>query len=325
MVTTRLQTATPLNGDANPTRSRGRRLLASAALTVSLLAGSGTVGSPSVSAVVGGVAPDTNGPHVALGRVSEAGTVAFCSGTVIAPYWVLTAAHCVEPPGLTSIDELRIITDTIDVYATPGRAITADEIVLATFIDGFRQGQQIDAALVRMTEPILLSAYPALSRADTDPISQVRTFGFGWNGVNSGKLTFGDRHVDGSQSGFMFTVSHENAMCGGDSGGATMFGDVLVGIDSFIFALDGMSGPTCRLGLEGGGHVAVELLVPWITSTIATPDPPTSCPGLDNAGSRVPERSNASVRVGELAAACQGTAASSGGGRPAATPARPGS
>jgi hypothetical protein len=322
----RLWTKASLGGDHRRTEGGRWRLLTSAALTVSLLAGSVAVGSPSVSALAAGEVPASNGPHVALARVNEAGTWAFCSGTVIAPHWVLTAAHCLDfSETWPHLGELRILTDTLDVYASSGRAVAADRIVMAPPIDGFRAGMQVDAALVRLTEPITGIAYPVLSRTSSDTISQVRTFGFGYNGVDSGKLTFGDRELAGSQEGFFFTTSSANAMCPGDSGGATMHGDLLLGVSSFIYSLDGRTAPVCAPGGSGGGHVMVELLVPWITSTIATPDPVTSCPALDDASSKVPAGSRASVRVGEVAATCPGAAAPAppppGGGRPAPPPA----
>ena len=93
-----------------------RRLVVSTALTVGIFAFPGA----RVLAIVGGAAyHEILSPHV---RVSRSEPLDHCSGTVIAPTWVLTAAHCVGGDdyrrvevasvdgAFTSYDVLRVVS-----------------------------------------------------------------------------------------------------------------------------------------------------------------------------------------------------------------------
>jgi secreted trypsin-like serine protease len=61
------------------------------------------------------------------GRIESA---AACTGTVIAPSWIVSAAHCAYRPDDRPIDAMVTLTGVADVNATGGQSIAADGLVV---------------------------------------------------------------------------------------------------------------------------------------------------------------------------------------------------
>ncbi|MDR7277090.1 S1 family peptidase [Catenuloplanes atrovinosus] len=115
-------------------------------------------------AIVGGVV-SARAPWAAQVYTEEPGRVAdgfVCGGTVIAPRWVLTARHCVDPD-----DEMRVKIGNNEFGA--GTDVRVDE--KHPLIDS-------DVALLHLSRPVR-TGYARLAGTDPDPGEIDRIYGWG--------------------------------------------------------------------------------------------------------------------------------------------------
>jgi len=133
-----------------------RRALAACMLGVCSLALVAQAGP--ARAIVGGSAA-ASGAYPFMVSLRDNG-YPYCGGTVVAPQWVLTAAHCVSGHSTT---ELSAVIDRVDVYGSGGEARSIDGMAVDPSYDPVTES--FDAALLHLSAPTTGITAPPLIRS----------------------------------------------------------------------------------------------------------------------------------------------------------------
>lgn len=259
-----------------------RACLLSCVVAIALAApGRRATAGPSRSSILGG-SPTSVGQYptvVAIRYDLGGGQFALCSGTLIAPDWVLTAAHCVKPSELgvstqqQVTDIATVIFDTVDLFASGGFGIrAADTIPHPQFTTGQLNR---DVGLIRLASPVTDRAPLPLNRAFADAPVGISVTQVGYGIFTVGTQDLGVEHYVtdmlsipctpfGRADGALLCYSQQagTGSCNGDSGGpgfAMIHGVVTeVGITSF-----GDQG--CR---SFGAETRVDSVYDWVADQL---------------------------------------------------------
>lgn len=223
------------------------RLLTAIAAVIGTLAASLTLSAPTVGAVVNGT-PSGPAPWAVQITSFHGAPGTPCSGVVIHPYWVATAAHC----GPTNPNAYTL---GFGNWATVpgGFAVTAplaspDIVGAFGSLDTGSLGRHTPAAvyhapagdfmLLKLRHP---APAPSVKRAGNSPVpgDVLRFHGFGETtprGQRSPELRTGLTRLDRMEPRGGSWIGHTHTIQGGyglgDSGGPVFHGDLLVGIHS---------------------------------------------------------------------------------------------
>jgi MYXO-CTERM domain-containing protein len=214
----------------------------------------------------------------------------FCSGTLVTPTVVVTAAHCIHPGKVPPVEEIEIFFGS-NVFGGGGTFIDVIEGQEHPDFDPAGNDPQNDIAVLRLEKPA--SVAPVQMAALPPNGTELTLVGFGVtvaNGEDSGLKRVAEATIAGDDGSIFFMELLPSGTCSGDSGGTALWNDggveKLVGVHTRSDCQDIMLDETV------GSHIA-SFIQPFIDAGATTcaadggcaancPSPDPDCPCADD-------------------------------------------
>jgi V8-like Glu-specific endopeptidase len=285
-------------------------------LTLALLLGSagctGGLSQATGSAPIIGGATDTLDPGVVLlfAQVPGSPGGALCTGEVISPHVILTAAHCVSPGEVGANAVFRVFTGSDFNLASALDLLPVRETHFNPLFDAANPQNGNDVGVAILANPISVSPLKINRAPITNAMvgQPVRFVGYGLDNAPAQSGSGLKRQTSTTLSDFTNLLLHfsdgTHETCNGDSGGPAFMNingsDVIVGLTSFGDA-------NCN---QGGFDTRVDAMLSFIDPFVLTNDPAFAMVGTGTP-STTPGANGSSSSSGPA-----GTAGSSGSGGP---------
>lgn len=225
--------------------------------------------------ITGGASPSGDTAVVALAFTGDA---LQCTGTVIAPHAVLTAAHCI-PDGVLP-----------DIAIGENLAVATRYKPVAAFVHPAFDAKTLDHDIALLVTEASLPAIPfriASTLGDLAPGATFRIVGYGWTSANDttpAQRRMGTSQLDAIEALRLVSHGAPSQVCEGDSGGPALYDD---GSGERVIGVTSSGDTSC---VELGKHMRVDVHAGFINDLVAR-----TAEGSAGAGDRCWYQANCAV------------------------------
>ena len=264
-----------------------------AAASLAACAAPPSVGNVAQSIING--TDDTGDPGVVmvLAQVPNSMNASLCTGEIISPHVVLTAAHCVDPATVGAGAQFVVFTGQVLSMTSPNSDfLTVKETHFNSSFDSNAPENGNDVGVVILTNPTSITPVPYNRTALPQSMvgGAMRVVGYGITsasdtmGTSAGTRRTAPDTLAALDSQFVYLQDGSHGICEGDSGGPalmTLGGEErIVGVTSFGYTGCPTTGPS------GGGQTAyagndtrIDAFSDFIDQWVLMFDPPAKGPG----------------------------------------------